>query len=400
MVDAPEPWKKTDLKAAMSNDVNPRDWQVWLSIISGQRTDWVAACQRGILWGLSGLYWLGLCIRDRRWRRPSHIQRAPVPVISVGNLTTGGTGKTPFVQWLCRGLRQRQWRVALLSRGYGGPGNGPNDEALELELSLPDVPHLQDPDRVKIAQVAVEELEAQCLVLDDGFQHRRLARDLDIVLVDATCPFGYGFLLPRGLLREPQRALRRADAVVLTRCDQVSADQVDRLIADLKPDLQSATTPLARTAHWPVGLIDSRGRRRTLEALVDCPVILFAGVGNPRAFFQTVERLGAKILATRSYPDHHRYQREDLGQIRVWVAEMTEALTLQAPTGAADDAASPTAKRPLIVTTRKDLVKLDIVQIGGLDLLALEIELQFLAGEAELSGLITGCTARLPAGES
>ncbi|MDP1563183.1 MAG: tetraacyldisaccharide 4'-kinase, partial [Pirellulaceae bacterium] len=156
-------------------------WEAWLPVISGQDGSVKAAGQRFVLYLLSGVYRLGLAIKNRRWNKPTQIKRVAVPVISVGNLTTGGTGKTPMVQWLCRYLRDRDLRVALLSRGYGSVNDGPNDEALELELSLPDVPHLQDADRVRMAEVAIEELETQCLVLDDGFQHRRLHRDLDVV---------------------------------------------------------------------------------------------------------------------------------------------------------------------------------------------------------------------------
>src|SRR5947199_10786584 len=142
---------------------------------------------------------------DRGWKRT---QRSAAPVVSVGNLTLGGTGKTPCVEYLARFYRGRDVRVAILSRGYGAgvPAQrvvGPNDEALVLEENLPDVPHLQGADRVALAGVAVEELEAELLILDDGFQHRRLGRDLDVVLLDATEPFGHGRLFPRGLLREP-----------------------------------------------------------------------------------------------------------------------------------------------------------------------------------------------------
>src|SRR5205807_8493587 len=134
----------------------------------------------------------------------------------------------------------------ILSRGYGGTG-GPNDEALVLENNLPDVPHLQGPDRVALAGVAIEELEAEMLILDDGFQHRRLARDLDVVLLDATDPFGHGRLFPRGLLRESPRSLARAGAVVLTRCDLVAPEYVAQIrerVARLAPGV-----PVAETTH-------------------------------------------------------------------------------------------------------------------------------------------------------
>ncbi|MCA1685652.1 MAG: tetraacyldisaccharide 4'-kinase, partial [Planctomycetia bacterium] len=169
---------------------------------------------------------LGVLLRNLGYDRGRlAVARAAVPVVSVGNLTLGGTGKTPMVEWVARWYRRRGVRVAILSRGYRRDGSGGvNDEAMVLEENLPDVPHLQDPDRVKIAGVAVEELGSELLVLDDGFQHRRLARDLDLVLLDALEPFGLGRLFPRGLLREPVRSLRRADLVVLTRADLVTAD--------------------------------------------------------------------------------------------------------------------------------------------------------------------------------
>ncbi len=131
-----------------------------------------------------------------------------MPVVSIGNLTAGGTGKTPCVEYVVRFYRALDRRVAILSRGYGGDG-ARNDEALVLEENLPDVPHLQGADRVALAHIAIEELESEIVVLDDGFQHRRLARDLDLVLIDATAPWGHGYLLPRGLLREPPGSLKR-----------------------------------------------------------------------------------------------------------------------------------------------------------------------------------------------
>jgi tetraacyldisaccharide 4'-kinase len=131
----------------------------------------------------------------RGWFSTTH---SPLKVISVGNISVGGTGKSPMVAWLARWLRARQVRVAVLSRGYGQLDHGQNDEGLELELLFPDVPHLQHPDRLASAKLAEEELDMQCLVLDDGFQHRRLARDLDIVLLDATHPAPARRLLPAG----------------------------------------------------------------------------------------------------------------------------------------------------------------------------------------------------------
>ena len=133
-------------------------------------------------------------------------------MVSVGNLTVGGTGKTPCVEYVAGFYQQRDLRVAILSRGYGSEGGGLNDEGLVLSENLPDVPPYQGPDRVALARTAIEESESEVLVLDDGFQHRRLARDLDLVLIDATTPGDTAILHPRGLLREPPSGLRRADA--------------------------------------------------------------------------------------------------------------------------------------------------------------------------------------------
>ena len=193
----------------------------FLRLVRGETRGALASASRVALGGASSLY--GLAVGSRNlafylgWKA-SH--RASVPVVSVGNLTLGGTGKTPMVEWIARWYRARGVRVAILSRGYGQSGEM-NDEGRVLEENLPDVPHLQGADRVDLAGRAVEELESELLVLDDGFQHRRLARDLDVVLLDALDPFGLGRMFPRGLLREPARSLRRAGVVVLSRADLV-----------------------------------------------------------------------------------------------------------------------------------------------------------------------------------
>ena len=175
------------------------------ALISGRKRGPTAALLRGTLRLASMPYGWAAAVRNKLfdwgWKGSTRVE---VPVVSVGNLTLGGTGKTPCVEYVCRFYRGLDLRVGILSRGYGVE-HGPNDEALVLEENLPDVPHLQGPDRVALARTAIEELESEILVLDDGFQHRRLARDLDVVLVDATDPWGHGYLFPRGLLRESRR---------------------------------------------------------------------------------------------------------------------------------------------------------------------------------------------------
>ncbi len=175
----------------------------FLRLVRGESRGPVAMAARLGLGGAAGLYRLGVASRNLAFDRGWKVQhRAAVPVISVGNLTLGGTGKTPMVEWIGRWYRARGVRVAILSRGYGD-ASGMNDEGRVLEENLPDVPHLQAPDRVALARCAVEELESEILVLDDGFQHRRLARNLDVVLLDALDPFGLGRIFPEGCSANP-----------------------------------------------------------------------------------------------------------------------------------------------------------------------------------------------------
>ena len=171
-------------------------------------------------------------------------------MVGVGNLTLGGTGKTPCVEYVADLYRQHEYRVAILSRGYRGEHNetGRNDEAMLLEENLPDVPHLQGRDRAALAATAVEELESEVLVLDDGFQHRRLARDLDIVLIDATNPWGFGYLFPRGALREPVSGLRRAGVVMITRADRASSEAIETMRQRIR---HYASVPIVQTRHQP-----------------------------------------------------------------------------------------------------------------------------------------------------
>ncbi|MEM9644511.1 MAG: tetraacyldisaccharide 4'-kinase, partial [Planctomycetota bacterium] len=199
--------------------------------MSGQKRGWMGTCVRAGLRIAAIPYGWAVCLRNRQYDRGSKpVHRCGVPVISVGNLTTGGTGKTPIVCAIAERLRASDRRVALVSRGYGRGGADQNDEAEELFARLPDVPHLQDPDRVESARIAVEELETELILMDDGFQHRRLHRDLDIVVIDATCPFGFGHVLPRGLLREPLSGIRRSDLIVISRCGLVAEATVQGIL--------------------------------------------------------------------------------------------------------------------------------------------------------------------------
>jgi tetraacyldisaccharide 4'-kinase len=258
------------------------------------------------------------------------VARLEVPVVSVGNLTTGGTGKTPFVAFVVRAFEARGLRAGVLSRGYGPrAADGTNEEARVLARMLPDTLHEQDPDRVAGGQRLVER-GVDAIVLDDGFQHLRLARDLDLVLVDATRPWGLPApdaggeavraLLPRGLLREPPAALERADAVVLTRADQVAPER----LAALESELQRLAPgrPVLHAVHRPTTLVAPDGTTLDPTALAGRAVDLVCGLGNPEAFAATVTGLGARVRTTRAFPDHHDFAPGDLdglGDAETWV---------------------------------------------------------------------------------
>jgi len=349
-----------------SNPVSARER--YLALVRGESRGPGAALGRLGLRLASVPYGVAMRLRNRmyehRWRA---VHRAAVPVVSVGNLTAGGTGKTPCVEYVAGFYRRRDRRVAVLSRGYGSPG-GRNDEALVLEENLPDVPHLQGADRVALAGTAVEELESEVLVLDDGFQHRRLARDLDLVLIDATEPWGYGYLLPRGLLREPRSSLRRAGLVVLTRCDQADRERVDALRCEVRR--YAPAVPVVETRHGPVELVNSARAVAPLDGLRNWPVAAFCGIGNPQAFRRTLVDLGADVRAFRAYPDHFPYTRSDVESLRSWLKDLP-----------ADG---------LAVTTQKDLVKLRVDRLAGRELWSLRIRLQVLAGLGEFEDRLQG----------
>ena len=188
-------------------------------LVSGQKRGVGASLLRTALGAAEIPYAWAMRRRNRRYdARRAAVHRVDAAVISVGNLTLGGVGKTPMVLWLAQWLSARSIPLAIVSRGYGARGEA-NDEARELAQRLPGVPHLQNPDRVAAAQEAIRRHAVRAIVLDDAFQHRRIARDLDIVLLDAFEPFGFGHVFPRGTLREPLEGLRRADLVALSRAD-------------------------------------------------------------------------------------------------------------------------------------------------------------------------------------
>jgi tetraacyldisaccharide 4'-kinase len=330
----------------------------FLRLVRGEsRSPGARLARLGLQMAAAG-YGLAVAVRNARYDRgKSAVQGVTVPVIAVGNLTLGGTGKTPMVEWVARWYRDRAIRVAILSRGYG-QDDGINDEGRVLEENLPDVPHLQGADRVRLAEVAVEEIESELLILDDGFQHRRLKRDLDIVLLDALEPFGLGRLFPRGLLREPVRSLKRAGVVVLSRADLVP----ESTRATIRAEAERQAGPLrwVEARHAPLDLLDADGPSTPVAALADRSVAAFCGIGNPDGFRKTIEPLTGNLVDFRAWPDHHSYTAADVADLTTW------ARGLQAD---------------LVLTTQKDLVKLRASNLGAVPLRALRIGLEIMAGQ-------------------
>ncbi|HIK60767.1 MAG TPA: tetraacyldisaccharide 4'-kinase [Planctomycetes bacterium] len=312
----------------------------------------------------------GAAARLRGWlydRRLLSRLMLDTPVISVGNLSAGGTGKTPMTVWLAREAIGRGLRPGILSRGYKRGSASVNDEGQLLATLLPDVSHVQNPDRV----AGGKELERQgmdWIVLDDGFQHRRLARQLDVVLVDASRPWGLPeppsggspvcALLPRGLLREPPSSLARADLLVLTRCDSVNPERLSALREELRRWAPGVGQALA--SHRPVGVRTLEGGQwveREPSFLDGLEVDLVSAIGNPEAFERTARDLGAHITHVRSFPDHHAYKPADLKGL---------------------------GQRPVLVTA-KDAVKLRDTQ---LPIHALDVEFTLVEGEPLVQALL------------
>lgn len=331
-------------------------------LVSGRRRGPVAATLRFALRLAEVPYTLAVRWRNHRYDTgAADTHRLPVPVTSVGNLTLGGTGKTPMVQWIARWFRQHDVRVAVVSRGYGAGAGRQNDEALELGQKLPGIPHLQNPDRVTAARAAIDQFDCQLIVLDDAFQHRRIHRDLEIVMLDALEPFGFGHVFPRGTLREPVGGLRRADVVALSRAEMLQPGQRERVLQQVRRYAPDAVW--AEVTHVPQVLLCYDGRQQAIESLQGRPVAAFCGVGNPAGFQHTLQQCGYQVVAFREFADHHRYTRADVRSLIDW----TDRLDVAA-----------------VLCTHKDLVKLSGDQIGSRDIRALTIGVEFLAGQSEL----------------
>jgi len=326
----------------------------------------------------SALYGAGAALRRAAYAAGLRGRHAlPVPVVSVGNLTAGGTGKTPFTVWLARALVAAGRRPGVLSRGYGARAEGSllSDEgAVRAVLLGPSVPQVETPDRVRGgASLLAAHHEIDVLLLDDGFQHVRLRRDLDIVILDATDPWGGGHLLPRGLLRERPAALARAGAVVINRAERVTAQALAALRARVTALAPAAVVAVARLR--PRALLGPKGGERPLAGLRGAAVHAWAGIGNPEAFAGTLRDLGARVVGTTFARDHHRPTD----------AEMSEVAAAAAAEGAEH-----------VVVTLKDLVKLSGRAGLPTGLVAVDVELEVADGGPALLERVSAALARPP----
>lgn len=247
-----------------------------------------------------------------------------LPVISVGNITFGGTNKTPFVEMLARDLDKAGLKVGIVSRGYGGSTSDPvllkgrnasrelvGDEPLLLSSRLEHIPIAVSRDRLRDVEILRKE-HVEIVLADDAFQHRRLGRDVDIVLVDALCPFGNGSFFPSGILREVPHSIKRADIVVITKSDQVPPHVLDELKGQLEkwvPEERLFCSRL-RTNSWAIwnGCWESVDP----EGLKGRSVVAFSAIGSPDSFFRSLTRAGLKVLQENHFKDHHRFSEEEI----------------------------------------------------------------------------------------
>lgn len=327
---------------------------------------------------LSLLYGAVTRTRLSLYRRGTfHTTKLDRPVISVGNITTGGTGKTPLVEWVARTVAAQGKKVCILTRGYGrkdphlqvivsdgygvlaSPSEAGDEPYLLASRLVGSAAVISSADRIAAAHEAINDFGTDCFVLDDGFQHLRLARDLNIVTIDATNPWGGGKLLPYGRLRETPESLSRADCVVITRCDQVSE------LDDLRSDIHKLTRGRP--------IFHSRMRTSRVSPLKNgagslapsARVAAFCAVGNPPSFFEHVRRGGFELALQKYYPDHHIYSQDEI-----------DVLARQAKEVGAE----------LLITTAKDAVKLRTLSFP-LPCYVLEIEMEIEDAEG-LAGLV------------
>ncbi len=361
--------------------------QFYLQVVSREKAGFLVTIFKGGLCCSSWIYWAGINLRQLLYR--VRLFRSPsitAWVVSVGNITLGGTGKTPVVERLARLLHSRGRKVAVISRGYrrktgprlrrlrekisGAPttrkvsdgerilltARVAGDEPYMLASNLKEIPVLINRNRAKAAHYAEKRLKADTIILDDGFQHLGLKRDLDIVLIDANHPFGSGHLFPRGTLREPPRHLSRADIILVTKSEKADRERLRELLSQYNP-----TADLLFCRHRPLYLQDVRtSLRASLDYLNKTRVYSLAGIASPEGFENLLEELGAGVVARRRYADHHFYSQQDLLDI------LDHAWRVDAQA---------------LVTTEKDAARFGRLPAYGLPVYFLRVVIDTLEGE-------------------
>ncbi len=375
-------------------------------VIFGRAKGFRAVIARLLMWTLSGVYRLLVQTRIRMYRtgwKPQH--HLGMQVVAVGNLTVGGTGKTPVVELLSKSLRDRGRKVAILSRGYKSrkldkpqrwvsadqsqvPGHVmpkvvstgkallldskfAGDEPFMLARNLDGVAVVVDKDRVKGGRFAIRELGVDTLLLDDGMQYLGLAHSMDIVLIDSKSPFGTEALLPRGTLREPPGNLKRAGYILITKCDGSSNDL---LIERIRRYNRSAS--IIECTHGPIHLENLFTREKEdLDFLKDKWIAAISGIAVPENFEKSLERLGARVEIRRRFSDHHRFSRREIDKFMQRCVERD---------------------MELIVTTEKDAVRFPRPTDLDVPVYFLRIEVEILKGHEAWEDLLDRLSTRLP----
>lgn len=358
-----------------------------LSVIEGQKGK-RAALLRFVMQLLSFLFAFLVQVRLMLYRhrilRPNTLG---CQVISVGNLTVGGTGKTPVVEVFARTLQQRGRKVAILSRGYKSKrrplryrlvrwirkkelpprvvsdgqrlrlnSSTAGDEPFMLASNLPNVAVVVDKDRVKAGKYAIKRLGCDTLILDDGFQYLKLGHRLDIALVDSTNPFGHGHLLPRGLLREPMRNIKRAGFIFITKCDSGGASELKEQLRKLNPDAEISE---CRHAAKYLRHVFS-DKTYELNKLKGMKIAAVSGIAVPESFENALRKFGAEIVYTRRFSDHHRFSQQEI------IDTVNESLENGAEA---------------ILTTEKDAVRFPFIERRDIPILYMRVEIEMLSGE-------------------
>ena len=369
-----------------------------LEVIFGERRGKKAALLRGVLFGLSKVFLI--IVKGRRWLYEARILRDPplgVQVITVGNLTVGGTGKTPVVEKFARVLTDQGRKVAILSRGYRSKpppltqrwknklllqdevvpprvvadgkslllnSEDAGDEPYMLASNLKDVVVLTDKDRVKSGRYAIEQFGCDTLLLDDGFQYWKLAgRRRDIVLVDAQQPFGNEHLLPRGTLREPPEHIRRADTIFITKSDGETAG----LRARIRKHNPSAG--IIECVHWPLFIEDvfNPEQREQIGWLKGKKVATLSGIAQPESFEQSLLQQGADLVYTKRFADHHRFNQQEI------LNTINRAKKRRAE---------------VILTTQKDAVRFPKIDRRDLPIFYMRVEIKILSGAKDFDDCV------------